>query len=375
MEHAIYIKRRENEYLKEETGNTKSKKRGDGTMGKRKHLGLQSIRYETPPYIIGYGSIAGKKEGNGPLGTYFDRIEQDPMCGGTTWEEAEANLQKKAIKIAMERGEVTEQDIQYLVAGDLLDQITASTFGIMSYQIPLFGVYGACSTMGESLAIASMLVEGDYADKTIAVTSSHTEAAERQFRFPLSYGSQKPLSATWTVTGSGAFVLGKQKKGKGPYVKITGITTGKVMDYGVKDSMNMGACMAPAACDVILNHFEDFSTEPKEYDKIITGDLGLVGKRILLDMLASKGISIEEQYMDCGIEIYDNKVQDVHAGGSGCGCSAITMAGYGMNQFRSGKWKKILFVPTGALLSKVSFCEGRTVPSIAHGIVMEREDA
>lgn len=344
-------------------------------MGKMKHLGLQSIRYEKPPYIIGYGSVAGKKESEGPLGKYFDRIEEDAMCGGNTWEEAEGKLQNYAVEIALQRAQVKENDIQYLVAGDLLDQITASTFGIMKYQIPLFGVYGACSTMGESLSLASMLIEGDFADKTIAVTSSHTEAAERQFRFPLAYGSQKPLSATWTVTGSGAFVLGKQKKGKGPYVKITGITTGKIMDYGVKDSMNMGACMAPAAFDVITNHFADFSVQPKEYDRIITGDLGLVGKRILLEMLQSKGLHIEEQYMDCGIEIYHNEKQDVHAGGSGCGCSAITLAAYGMEQFRTKKWKKILFIPTGALLSKVSFSEGRTVPSIAHGIVIEREDA
>lgn len=343
-------------------------------MAKMKHLGEQSIRYVEPPYIIACGSIAGKKEGEGPLGAYFDWVEEDHMCGGNSWEEAEGNLQKKAVEIALEKGNLHASDMNYLIAGDLLDQLIASTFGIMKFQIPLFGVYGACSTMGESLALASMMVEGGFAKYAIAVTSSHTAAAERQFRFPLPYGNQKPLSATWTVTGSGAVILGNQKKGKAPYVTITGITTGKVMDYGLKDSMNMGACMAPAACNVIEAHLRDFQVKPEEYDKIITGDLGLVGRRILLDMLGAKNIDIEKQHMDCGIEIYYKEEQDVHAGGSGCGCAAITFAGYIMEQFRKRRWKKVLFVPTGALLSKVSFNEGRTVPGIAHGIVLERED-
>lgn len=343
-------------------------------MGKMKHIGEQSIRFAEPPYVIACGSIAGKKEGDGPLGKYFDWVEEDPMCGGASWEEAEGNLQKKAVEIALDKGGLQAKDIHYLIAGDLLDQLIASTFGIMKFQIPLFGVYGACSTMGESLALASMMVEGGFAKNVMAVTSSHTAAAERQFRFPLPYGNQKPLSATWTVTGSGAVILGNQKKGKGPYVRITGITTGKVMDFGLKDSMNMGACMAPAACNVIEGHFRDFKTKTAEYDKIITGDLGLVGRRILLDMLQDKNIFIENQHMDCGIEIYYKEEQDVHAGGSGCGCAAITFAGYIMEQFRKKKWKKVLFVPTGALLSKVSFNEGRTVPGIAHGIVLEGED-
>ncbi len=343
-------------------------------MAKNKHLGKQSIRYEEPPYIIGCSSIVGKKEGEGPLAKYFDYVEDDPMCGGTGWEEAEANLQERAVQIALNKAGIQAKEIDYLVAGDLQDQLTASTFGIAKYQIPLFGVYGACSTMGESMALASMMVEGGFANRTIAVTSSHTEAAERQFRFPLAYGNQKPLSATWTVTGSGAFIIGKQKLGHGPYVKIAGVTTGRVTDFGLKDSMNMGGCMAPAAANVIKAHFEDFGTEPKEYDKIITGDLGMVGQRILLDILAEENFDITKQHMDCGIEIYENRTQDVHAGGSGCGCAAVTLAGYVMEQFRKKKWKKVLFVPTGALLSKVSFNEGRTVPGIAHGVLLEREE-
>lgn len=343
-------------------------------MAKQKHKGMQSVKLEEPPYIVAWGSIAGKKEGQGPLGKYFDQIEEDPMCGGNSWEEAEGNLQKKAVEIAMKKGGITPKDIQYLVAGDLLDQLIASTFGIMQYQIPLFGVYGACSTMGETLALCSMMIDGGFAKYAMAVTSSHTAAAERQFRFPIPYGNQKPLSATWTVTGSGAVILGNQKKGKGPYMRITGITTGKVVDYGIKDSLNMGACMAPAACNVIEANLMDFQYTPEEYDKIITGDLGIIGGKILLDMLKEKNIDITKQYMDCGREIYHKEEQDVHSGGSGCGCAAITLTGYIMEQFRSKKWKKILFVPTGALLSKVSYNEGRTVPGIAHGIMIERED-
>ena len=343
-------------------------------MGKYKHIGEQSIRFEQPPYIIGTGCVAGKKEGDGPFGTFFDFIEEDPMCGGNSWEEAEANLQKKAVELALGKISLRAKDMEYLIAGDLLDQLVASTFGIMQFQIPLFGVYGACSTMGESLALASVLVEGGFAKHVIAVTSSHTASAERQFRFPISYGNQKPLSATWTVTGSGAVIVGNQKYGKGPYVRITGVSTGKVMDYGMKDSMNMGACMAPAAAQVIGAHLKDFAGKPEDYDKIITGDLGVVGQKILLDLLKQQQFDIEKQHFDCGMEIYERTRQDVHCGGSGCGCAAITLAGFVMEQFRKKRWKKILFVPTGALLSKVSFNEGRTVPGIAHAILLERED-
>lgn len=343
-------------------------------MAKLKHVGEQSVCFAEPPYILGWGSVAGTKESDGPLGSYLDHIVSDPMCGKSSWEEAEGELQKKAVETALTRAKVIPRDIQYLVAGDLQAQITGSTFGVMDFQIPLFGVYGACSTMGESLSVAAMLVEGGFAERVIAVTSSHTEVAERQFRFPLPYGNQKPLSATWTVTGSGAFVLGREKNKRHPSVRITGVTTGKITDYGVKDSMNMGACMAPAAANVIASHLKDFGRSPKDYDKIITGDLGMVGRRILLELLLQYGYDIEDQYMDCGIEIYHNREQDTHAGGSGCGCSAITLAGYGMDQFMNKKWNRVLFVPTGALLSKVSFTEGQTIPGIAHGVVLERED-
>ena len=213
-----------------------------------------------------------------------------------------------------------------------------------------------------------MTVHGGYADTVIAAASSHFGGAEKQFRFPLEYGNQRPMSSTWTVTGSGAFILSKEYGD----VMITGITTGKVVDYGVKDSLNMGACMAPAAADLIYNHLKDFDRKPEDYDRIVTGDLGVVGREILCKLLSDQGINIASSHMDCGMEIYDDEKQDTHAGGSGCGCSAVTLAGMLMNELRSGETKRILFVPTGALLSTVSYNEGQTVPGIAHGVVIER---
>lgn len=335
--------------------------------------GRQSIRFLTPPYIIEESSIVGQKEGEGPLGGYFDQIEEDPMCGGTTWEEGESKLQEMAVEKVLEKAAMQPDDIRYIICGDLLGQLIGTTFGVENFHIPMFGVYGACSTMGESMALGAALVAAGYGDHVIAITSSHFASAERQFRFPLAYGNQRPLSATWTVTGSGAVLIGKEKKAreKGKDIVITGITTGKIMDYGVKDSMNMGACMAPAAFDTIYQNFQDFKREPEDYDKIITGDLGFVGKTILLDMLKEKGYSLGERYMDCGIEIYDREEQDTHSGGSGCGCSAVTLAAYILHRMRKNQWKRVLFVPTGALLSPISFNEGNSVPGIAHGVVLE----
>ena len=237
----------------------------------------------------------------------------------------------------------------------------------MEFEIPFFGLYGACSTIGEALGIAAITVEGGNADNVIAIASSHFASAERQFRFPLAYGNQRPYAATWTVTGAGAVIIGT-KKG---FAKITGITTGKIVDYGVKDAQNMGACMAPAAADVIYRHFKDFGTTPQDYDKIITGDLGVVGKTILFDLLNEKGYDISKVHMDCGIEMFDAGMQDTHAGGSGCGCAATVLTSYVFKQLRKGAYKKILFIPTGALMSPVSFNEGNSVPGIAHLVQIE----
>lgn len=331
-------------------------------------IGKQSLQFAEAPYIISSASIVGKKEGEGPLGNCFDVVGEDDKFGQNTWEEAESTLQKEAFSMAVGKAGLSVQDIRYLFSGDLLGQNIATSFGLMDYQVPLFGLYGACSTCGEALSLGAMCVAGGYADYVVSMTSSHFASAEKQFRFPLEYANQRPLSATWTVTGSGAFVLGTKRT----KTRITGITTGKIVDYGIKDSMNMGAAMAPAAADTIITHLADFGRNADDYDKIITGDLGTVGQEILLDLTKAGGYDISSVHTDCGIEIYDAKKQGTGAGGSGCGCSAVTLSGHFLKKMEEAKWKRILFVPTGALLSTVSFNEGMTVPGIAHAVVIER---
>ncbi len=333
-------------------------------------LGKASVTFEKPVYIVSSAGVVGTKEGEGPFGELFDMVGQDDLFGCNTWEEAESCLQKTAVYLALKKSGYTAQEIRYLFAGDLLGQSIASSFGLSAYEIPLYGVYGACSTCGEALSLGAMSIAAGYADRVACVTSSHFASAEKEFRFPLDYGNQRPLSATWTVTGSGAFVLDKEP-GKMPRAVIRGITTGKIVDFGLKDSMNMGACMAPAAADTIAQHLQDWDRKPEDYDKIITGDLGSVGQTVLLDLLRERGIEIMNQHMDCGIEIYDAARQDTHAGGSGCGCSAVVLSAYILKQLVEENWKRVLFVPTGALLSKTSFNEGQSVPGIAHAVVLE----
>ncbi|MBE5902101.1 MAG: stage V sporulation protein AD [Lachnospiraceae bacterium] len=330
-------------------------------------IGKQSIAFEKPPTIEVYASIAGKKEGEGPLGRGFDYIEEDDYFGADTWEGAESALQTRLLAKVMEKGKVKAKDIRYVFAGDLLGQDIATSFGVMDFQIPLFGIYGACSTAGEALGLGAMTVAAGYAKKVACLTSSHFASAERQFRYPLEYAGQRPVSATWTVTGGGAYLL-SDNPGK---IKITGITTGCIYDYGVKDSMNMGAAMAPAAAALIKANLSDFNRSPGDYDRIVTGDLGLVGKTLLLELLQRDGIAIEKQHEDCGIMIFDNEKQETGSGGSGCGCAASTLAAHFLPKIESGEYKRILFVPTGALLSPVSFNEGNSVPGIAHGVVIE----
>ncbi len=334
-------------------------------------LGRASMQLTDPVFILSSASVVGKKEGSGPLGLLFDMVGEDDLFGCKTWEEAESSLQKDAVYLALGKAQLKPENISFIFAGDLLGQSIATSFGISSYQIPLLGVYGACSTCGESLALGAMSIAGGAAEKVVCVTSSHFASAEKEFRFPLEYGNQRPLSATWTVTGSGAFVLGGEPEGS-PRARITGITVGKIVDYGLKDSMNMGACMAPAAADSLEQHFIDFNSQPEDYDKIITGDLGTVGQKVLIDLLRERGYDISAQHTDCGIEIFDAKTQDTHAGGSGCGCSAATLSAFILKQLEEGNWKKVLFMPTGALLSKTSFNEGQSVPGIAHGLILEK---
>ena len=337
-------------------------------------IGKQSVSFTDPPYILGEASVCGPKEADGPLAGYFDIVSEDPTFGKDSWEEGESEMVKQAVELAIKKAGKEKSDIRYLFAGDLLGQLIATTFGVKDMDIPIFGLYGACSTCGEGLSLAAMTVAAGYADYAVSATSSHYGSAEKQFRFPLEYGNQRPLSATWTVTGSGAFVIGSKKDDDAPVsVWIKGVTTGKIVDYGVKDSFNMGACMAPAAADLIYQNLQDFDVKPTYYDRIITGDLGKIGRKILIDLLKDNGVDISRQPMECGIEIFDNEEQDTHSGGSGCGCSAITLAGYILKQLREGSWKRVLFVPTGALLSTVSYNEGQNIPGIAHGVIIERE--
>ncbi len=330
-------------------------------------LGKASIRFDEAPYIQGYASVVGKKEGEGPLGKLFDSVVEDPMFNGTSWEDAEGKLQAQIAHHAIRKAGLSANDVRYVYAGDLLGQLIATTFGLKDLNIPLFGLYGACSTMGESLSLGAMSVAGGFSECTLCLTSSHFASAEKTFRFPLGYGTQRKFSATWTVTGGGGVILGKKRTN----ARVTGITTGRITDYGLKDKENMGACMAPAAADTISRHFKDFATKPEDYDKIITGDLGYIGQTILIDLLDEQGYDIKKNHMDCGIEIFDKDAQDTHAGASGCGCSASVLCSMILGEITKGAWKKVLFVPTGALFSPVTSNEGNSIPGIAHAVVIE----
>ena len=329
--------------------------------------GTQSIAFSESPYLVSAGSVAGKKEGEGPLGKYFDIASEDDLFGEKTWELAEGTMQKLACKLALKNAGVQPEEVRYLFGGDLLRQGIATSMGAEELQIPVFGLFGACSTSGEALALAAMTVAAGYGDLVLAATSSHFGSAEKEFRFPLGYANQRPLSSTWTVTGSGAFLVGKKKS----RVRISGVTIGKIVDYGLKDSQNMGACMAPAAADTIYQSLVDFEREPKDFDRIITGDLGAVGQKLLFELLDENHKDIKKNHMDCVMQIFDEESQDTHAGGSGCACSALMLSAVILPKLASGEWKRVLFVPTGALLSQVSANEGRTIPAIAHAVWLE----
>ena len=338
-------------------------------MGQMK--GKASIEFEHPPVIISAGAVVGKKEGDGPLGQLFDQVEQDDMFGKDNWEQAESAMQKRTADLVIEKGGIRKGDLRYLFAGDLLGQLIATSFGTVDLEIPLFGLYGACSTMGEALSLGAMAVNGGYANQVMSMASSHFATAEKQFRFPLAYGNQRPMSATWTVTGCGTVVIaGDRKNG---LARIAGITTGRTVDMGAKDSMNMGAAMAPAAFHTIEQNLEDFQVNETWYDKIITGDLGYYGTQLTRELLEKEGFLLDERYTDCGIQIYDKEAQDTHGGGSGCGCSAVTMAGYLLSEIQKGAFHRVLLIPTGALLSPLSTQQGESIPCVAHAVVIEKE--
>ncbi|MCM1524460.1 MAG: stage V sporulation protein AD [Ruminococcus sp.] len=320
---------------------------------------------ESPPTIHSYAAIAGSKEGDGPLGKHFDQIYQDAYFGQDTWEKAEGELLRLTVMKAVEKGGLTPDEINFMFAGDLLNQCTTTSYGLRDLEIPLLCVYGACSTMSESLLMASLMTDSGLGGNVIACTSSHFCSAERQFRFPLSYGGVRTPTAQWTCTASGAAVI-RPHDSTGPYVKAA--TIGKIVDMGVTDANNMGAAMAPAAAYVIKTHLKDRNMSAEDFDLIITGDLGRVGGSLLIELLENDGISISSRYKDCGTMIYDYETQDVHAGGSGCGCSASVLCGYFLDKVKSGELKNILFCATGALMSPTMSQQGESIPGISHAV-------
>ncbi len=334
-----------------------------------KRLGKQTVEMASPVNIVATASVVGQKESKGPLGEYFDIIMEDAEWGEETWEKTESKMQKHAVIRALEKGGIDAVDINYIFAGDLLNQCISSTFGLAEFGIPFLGVYGACSTMAETIGLSAMAIDGGFADFAAAVTSSHFCTAERQYRNPLEYGGQRTPTAQWTVTGSGAAIL--SNKGEGPFV--THFTSGKIVDFGIKDANNMGAAMAPAAADTLAAHFKDTGRSPEFYDLILSGDLGTVGSSVLVDLLRDDGIDISGNYDDCGCMIFDIEKQDMHAGGSGCGCLASVLCGYIMDRIRSGELKNVLFMGTGALLSTTSTLQGGTIPSVAHAVAISAE--
>lgn len=335
----------------------------------QKHLGRQTVRFETPPSIIASASVVGKKEGEGPLRDYFDQVNEDTKFGQDSWEKAESQMQTLALQTALKKASISASSVDMLFAGDLLNQCIGTSFAARGTDIPFYGLYGACSTMAESLSLASMAVEGGFANHAAAMTSSHFASAERQYRLPLEYGGQRTPTAQWTVTGSAAFILGAHDQP--PYIRA--ITTGKIVDLCVADANNMGAAMAPAFVDTVIGHFKDTGLKPSDYDLIVSGDLGSVGKSLALDLFHREGYDMGDVLDDCGTMIFDLETQDVHAGGSGCGCSAVVLSGYLLNKMESRKFKNILFCGTGALLSPVSTQQGETIPAVCHAVAISME--
>lgn len=330
-------------------------------------IGKQTIKFKTPPVITCAYGTAGPREVQGPMGKYFDHPLKDELLGEDTWEKAEARMVQLTIQGLLDRSGHTPNDIQHIFAGDLQNQVVASTFGIKDFNIPFFGLFGACSTMGESMCLASITVAGGMADLVIAGTSSHNCAAEKQFRFPLEYAGQRMETQSWTTTASGFVTI--SRNGDGPC--ITAITPGKIVDLGIKDAFNMGACMAPAAVDTILMHLEDTNQKPSDFDAIITGDLGNCGTDIALDIASRLGTDLSDVLMDCGKMMYHDEQQGTNSGGSGCGCSASIFSSYFYKELMAKRLRKILLVPTGALMSTGSTQQGNTIPGIAHAVCIE----
>lgn len=327
-----------------------------------KKIGSRTVLLTKIPSILSFSASVGKKESEGPLKGYFDYVDVDTTFGESSWEKSESKLQEITIQNTLKKANLQPCDIDYIFAGDLLNQCIASSFNIRQLEIPFVGLYGACSTMAESLCLAAVFIDNGSSKYTCAITSSHFCTAERQYRLPLEYGGQRTPTAQWTVTGSGCCILTETMNA--PYIKAFCI--GKIVDLGVKDANNMGAAMAPSCCDTLIAFFKDTKTTPDDYDLILTGDLGEVGTNILKEIIKKDGYNIDEKHKDCGLLIYNCKEQDVHAGGSGCGCSASVLNSYILDKMKKGEINKLLFIATGALLSPTSVQQGESIPAISH---------
>ena len=335
-----------------------------------KKIGSQSIQLENKVYILSTASIVGPKESNGPLAKYFDLCLDDEFWGEKTWEKAESKIIKECVNMAIAKSGVASQDIDLCFAGDLLNQCISSCFGLRSLNIPFIGVFGACSTFIEAISLGSIFISGNAAKNVVCATSSHFCSAEKQFRYPLELGNQRPPTAQWTVTGSGSVVLSTSCNNS-PYV--TYVTPGKIVDMGIKDANNMGAAMAMSAVDTITTHFKDTGRTPDFYDLILTGDLGYIGKEIVAENCKKEGYDLSNNYNDCGVLIFDKEKQDTHSGGSGCACIATVFSGYIYKLLKDKEIKNVLLVATGALTNATTSAQGESIPGIAHAISVERD--
>lgn len=333
------------------------------------HRGKQSIEFLHSPAILSFASVAGKKEAQGPLANSFDIVSEDTTFGQKTWEKAETQMQKTALQLALDKAAMTEKEIDIAFVGDLLNQCVGSSFSMRGKEIPTVGLYGACSTMAESLMLAGMSISGGFCRRALALTSSHFASSERQYRFPLGYGGQRTPTAQWTVTGAGAVILGQT--GEGPFLRSA--TVGTIVDRGIKDANNMGAAMAPAVFETLRAHFDDLSLAPEDYDLIVTGDLGKLGHQIVAELFSREGVELGTRYQDCGMMIFDLEKQDVHCGGSGCGCSASVLCGHLLGKMRRHELTRLLFCGTGALLSPLTTQQGESVPAVCHAVSIETE--
>lgn len=326
----------------------------------------KTLRFDNAPVIFSSAAVVGKKEKEGPLSEYFDLHDPSDKFGRRTFEQAESEMQRTALNLALSKVKAKPQEIGAVFAGDLMNQCTGSSYGLASFGIPYFGLYGACSTAAEGLMLSAMTVDRGVFDSAAAVSSSHNSSAERQFRFPLEYGSQRPPTAQWTATAAAAFLIGRKEDGRKGYAAITEALPGRIVDKGITDANNMGAAMAPAAADTLLRYFIDEGHIPSEFDLIVTGDLGKEGHSICKELLSSEGLDLGETFSDCGIMLYDGEKQDTHSGGSGCGCSASVTAGYIMKGFADGRFRNVLLIGTGALMSPSSIQQGLSIAGIGH---------